>query len=75
MQSYDITILIFGLSERDGLILNQCVRGGSKGGGRILIQTESVYIMSDMKMKQDLVIIFYCVCQHHQEGLTTLCAK
>ena len=24
MQFYDITILIFGLSERDGLILDQC---------------------------------------------------
>ena len=24
MQFYDVTILIFGLSERDGLILDQC---------------------------------------------------
>ena len=24
MQFYDITVLIFGLSERDGLILDQC---------------------------------------------------
>ena len=37
MQFYDITILIFGLSERDGLILDQCATAN------FLIQADKLF--------------------------------